>query len=255
MIEQYITNSEEIRIGIVEDEVLWSKLIASALDEHGYIVAWIADTFEEAIKHLNENNCDLVLLDINLKNNTSGIELGKTIFNHYKKPFIFVTANLDPFTIKDAVNVKPSAYLTKPFQPATLVGTLQIAINNFNEQKASTSKADQVIDDSFFVRQGMKLKKIFWSQIVYLHSENNYVVIFNAKDETGYLIRSTLQKTLNDIIPDFLRSSFIQINRGEAINFNFIQETTMDEVKAGNKMFIVTKTFRDNLRNAIKVHE
>ena len=166
-----------------------------------------------------------------------------------------MTANLDPKTVAEAVNVRPAAYLTKPFQPVTLVATIHAAVRNFYEKEQASPSAESAGDDNFFVKQGLKYKKLQWNKIVYLRSEDNYVVIYNAADDTEYYIRSTLQKTLNHIIPAFLQSSFLQVNRAEAVNFNFVKETTADEVKAGHKMFLVTKTYRANLRSAMRVHE
>ncbi|PQJ09266.1 hypothetical protein CJD36_018630 [Flavipsychrobacter stenotrophus] len=246
--------TDEIRIAIIDDEQTWSKVIANVVTEYGYTVAWVAHTFEEAIIKLNGKDYDLILLDINLDNNISGTELGKMIHSFYKKPFIFITSNLDPHTLKAAIEAKPSAYLTKPFQQASLIGTLQSAINNFNDniQPGLASTGDS---DMFFVKQGLKYKKIHWANIVYLRSEDNYTVIFNSIDGNEYYVRSTLTKTMNHIIPTSLQDAFIQVNRAEAVNLKFVLEVTTDEIKTAFKAIVLTKTFAGSLRKVMNLIE
>lgn len=247
-------NTDEIRIAIIDDELTWSKVIANAVTEYGYAVAWVAHTFEEAIIKLNGKDYDLILLDINLDNNISGTELGKMAHNFYKKPFIFITSNLDPYTLQAAIDAKPSAYLTKPFQPASLIGTLQSAINNFIDNK-QTSVSTAGDSDMFFVKQGLKYKKIHWGNIVYLRSEDNYTAIFNSIDGNEYYVRSTLTRMMTQNIPPYLQDTFIQVNRAEAVNFTFVQDVTAEEVRTVYKTLTLTKAFAGHLRKSMNLLE
>ncbi len=245
--------AEEIKVLIVEDEKMWSKSLATLLDDFGYTIIGIAEDFESAITLLNSNNYDIVLQDINLNNKSSGIELGKMISSIYKKPFIFITANTDNETLAAAVNAGPSAYLTKPVNRASLIATMQSAINNFNERITPAFNAAAPDNDIFFVKQGTKYKKLNWTNIVYLQSDKNYTGIFNATDQSEYFIRSSLSKTMNFIIPDYLRSSFVQINRAEAIHIPFIQELNAYELKTAHKTLTVTDVYINDLKKAMKV--
>ena len=57
---------------------------------------------EEAILHLEENKPDIVILDINLKGNTAGIETARQMQLIKNIPIIYLTANADEATFNRA---------------------------------------------------------------------------------------------------------------------------------------------------------
>ena len=87
---------------IVENELLIAHMAESMLVELGYKVIGIAKNETEAKALLNTSKIDLVFLDINLKEGTEGITLGKLINETYKIPFIYVTSYTNKQTIEDA---------------------------------------------------------------------------------------------------------------------------------------------------------
>ncbi len=243
---------EEIRVIVVDDEDIWLRSIAAALNDFGYTVAGTADSFESAVGMLSSMEYDIALLDININGKNKGIELGKMLSGIYNKPFIFITGSTDTHTVNEAVEARPSAYLTKPVHPASLLATVLSAINNFNsrtEVSANTATAENTA--FFFVKQGNKYRKIHWTDVVYARAEQNYTVIYNDIDKTEYYIRSTLSKTLGAIIPAQLRSSFLQVNRGEAVQLKFVQEIATDEVRTRQGAFSITESFRQAVKNAV----
>lgn len=245
--------TEEIKVLIVEDEEMWSKTIANILNDFGYTIAGIADDFESAITMLNTADYDIVLQDIHLHKKTSGIEIGKMINTVYKKPFIFITSSTEPDILAAAVKAGPSAYLTKPVHRASLIATIQSAINNFSNRVSPAFSATMPDNDIFFVKQGAKYKKLNWTNIVYLRSDKNYTVVFNGPDKTDYFIRSSLAKTMSYIIPAHLHSSFVQINKAEAVQIQFIQELSSYELKTAFKTLTVSDVYMADLKKAMKV--
>ncbi len=245
---------DEIRVLLIEDEEIWATIIAANLNDFGYTVAGSANTFETAVSLLNSCEYDIVLQDINIQGRNSGIELGKMIRNLYHKPFIFITASFDKHTTQDAIQAGPSAYLTKPVNPTSLLIAIQNALNYFNNQVVAS--AMPVRDEEktfFFVKQGNRHKKIDWKDVVYLRSEKNYTCIFNAQDKTEYFIRSTLPKTLSYIIPDILQSNFVQVNRSEVMQLSFITEITGDEVVTRFGNFGVSEAHIKELKKHLRL--
>lgn len=243
---------EEIRVIVVDDEDIWLRSIAAALNDFGYTVAGTADNFETAAGLLSSKEYDIALLDININGKNKGIELGKMLSGIYNKPFIFITGSTDSHTVAEAVDARPSAYLTKPVHPASLLATVQSAINNFSSRTYPATAAANVENNSFFfIKQGNKYRKIDWMDVVYARAEQNYTVIYNDADKTEYYIRSTLSKTLGAIIPAHLRTSFLQVNRGEAVQLKFVQEIATDEVRTPQRAFSITESFRQAVKNAV----
>ncbi len=244
---------EEIRVIVIDDEELWLKNLTTSLNNFGYTVAGTADSFESAVALLSSAEYDIVLLDISLKLNIkkSGIELGQLISKHYHKPYIFITGSNYSHNLKEAIDSGPSAYLYKPVNPASLIATIQIALSNFTKDTTSVETHKEPESDIFFVKQGARYKKIKWDEIVYLRSEVNNTVLFNSPDKVEYNIRSSLSNTMKYIIPHHLQSSFVQVNRAEAVNISFITEMAGEEIRTSNKVFTLTEAYRSGLKKAI----
>lgn len=246
---------QDISILIIEDDLPWAEALKDNLTDFGFSVAGMADSFANAVIALNSLNYDIVLLDINLHGRNEGLELGKMLSELYRKPFIFITANFDQQTLDTAVSAKPSAYLTKPVNPASLYVTIQTAISNFSTNKTvpSSPVAHAPIGEDFFIKVGDKYKKINWNDVVYITSDRNYTLLFSAADKTDHYIRSSLNRTLRYIIPAHLQSKFMQVNRGEAVQLSFIQELVADEIITPYKRLTVGDSFIRDIRKQLNI--
>ncbi|GAB3827072.1 hypothetical protein GCM10028895_38870 [Pontibacter rugosus] len=91
------------KILISEDEVIIAEDLAASLEDLGYETCAI-DTGEDTIDMIRETKPDLVLLDINLRGNADGVEIGSRIREEFKIPFIYLTAYADTATIDRAKN-------------------------------------------------------------------------------------------------------------------------------------------------------
>ena len=70
---------EKINIFIVEDESIVAKDIQNSLTKLGYNVVGIANNGADAIEKVIELSPDLVLMDIMIKGNLTGIEVSEKI--------------------------------------------------------------------------------------------------------------------------------------------------------------------------------
>jgi len=121
-----------IKALIIEDEPLIAEDIRDYLSSMDYQPMDVAYSKEQALKHLEKYDLDIVLLDINLGGKTDGIEIAKVINEKYKIPFVFLTSYSDKSTLEMAKVTYPWGYLVKPFQEHDLYTTLEIAIFNFS---------------------------------------------------------------------------------------------------------------------------
>ncbi|GAA4460039.1 hypothetical protein GCM10023093_02050 [Nemorincola caseinilytica] len=245
--------NEEIKILIIEDEAMWSENLSATLDGLGFSVAGIADTFEDAVRMMNNEEFDIALVDITLHHKNSGIELGKMLTNYYKKPYLFITANDDPDAMEEAVKARPSAYLTKPVDRKSLAANIYNAIYNFNAHISPSYTSTVPHSDTFFVKNGNKYRQLQWSNIVYLYSTKNYTAIFNAADNTEHYIRSGLTKTLSHIIPQHLRAAFAQVNRKEAVQLSHIREVIKEEIRTDHKVFTMSDVYATELKEKMNI--
>ncbi|MFZ1705836.1 MAG: response regulator [Saprospiraceae bacterium] len=118
----------QARILIVEDEVSIACDIAFNLEAHGYHIVGICHNVEGALELLTSKPIDLVMLDINLDGNMTGIDLASRIDKEYGIPFIFVTSYADEDTINSAAHTFPASYLVKPFKEDDLAPAVKMAL-------------------------------------------------------------------------------------------------------------------------------
>lgn len=116
------------KILIVEDEVTIACDIAFNLEAHNFEIIDVVYCAEDAIPILDEKEVDLVMLDINLSGEQSGIDLAETLDLEYDIPFIFLTSYSDNDTIQKASKTFPASYLVKPFKENDLAPAVKIAL-------------------------------------------------------------------------------------------------------------------------------
>ena len=107
-------NSDKIMV--VEDEWIVAKEICRNLKDLGYKVCSTASTGDEAIRKVEEDRPDLILMDIVLKGKMDGIEAAERITSQFDIPVIYLTSHTNQEYIERAKQTKPFAYLVKPFK-------------------------------------------------------------------------------------------------------------------------------------------
>jgi two-component system, cell cycle sensor histidine kinase and response regulator CckA len=116
------------RIMIVEDESIVAEDMKTMLEGFGYAVPAIAFSGEEAVKKALDIRPDLVLMDIVLKGNMSGMEAVERIRAQADLPVVYVTAYADENTVRRAKITEPFGYILKPFDGRELQTAIEIAL-------------------------------------------------------------------------------------------------------------------------------
>ncbi len=103
---------------IIEDEPVIALDIAHTVGESGHRVTGIATTHREAVELAQADPPGLVLADIQLSDDSSGIDAVREILEHYRLPVVFITAF--PDRLLTGERPEPAFLITKPFEPETL---------------------------------------------------------------------------------------------------------------------------------------
>ena len=119
--------NKKYRILVVEDENLTALEIQSKLNLWGYEVADTVSSGEDAVQRALELKPDLILMDIVLKGDITGIDAAKTIKESINIPIIYLTAYSNDETFQDAKITRPDAYLIKPFEEKELKFAIEMA--------------------------------------------------------------------------------------------------------------------------------
>ncbi|MCX5820014.1 MAG: response regulator, partial [Deltaproteobacteria bacterium] len=83
-------NSEKIMV--VEDEWVVADQLCRDLKDLGYTVCQTASTGDEAIRKVEADRPDLILMDIVLKGKMDGIEAAEKIASKFNIPVLYLTA-------------------------------------------------------------------------------------------------------------------------------------------------------------------
>ncbi|MGH7023078.1 MAG: response regulator [Caulobacteraceae bacterium] len=111
---------------IIEDEPVIAADIAALVKELGHRVSGIATTREEAAEAARKEAPGLVLADIQLADNSSGIDAVRDILHDTDAPVIFITAF--PERLLTGERPEPTFLITKPFQPETVKAAIGQAL-------------------------------------------------------------------------------------------------------------------------------
>src|ERR1700676_2143414 len=122
-----------LKVLIVEDQFLEADSLSIILKKEGYEIHGIAKSVELATKLIDKSKPDIVLVDVFLKGDLTGIDLARQL-DKKNIPFIFLTANSNSITMEEALDTKPFGFLIKPFREREILMTLNIAI--YRHQKA-----------------------------------------------------------------------------------------------------------------------
>ena len=114
------------RVLIIEDEPVIALDMSNTLEAHGHKVTGIATTHREAVDLARAEPPGLVLADIHLGDDSSGVEAVAEILEHYRVPVIFITAF--PDRLLTGERTEPTFLITKPFDPEILSVAISQAI-------------------------------------------------------------------------------------------------------------------------------
>ena len=111
---------------IIEDEPIIAMDIESIVLDVGHQVTGIATTREEAVAAATEQQPGLILADIQLADDSSGIDAVKDILEKFSVPVIFITAF--PERLLTGERPEPTFLITKPFQRSTVKAAIAQAL-------------------------------------------------------------------------------------------------------------------------------
>jgi putative two-component system response regulator len=132
------------KIMVVEDEWTAAKQICSDLNNFGYEVCSTASTGDEAVRKVEEERPDLILMDIVLKGKMDGIEAAERIALQFDIPVIYLTAYTKKEYIERAKQTKPFGYLVKPFKEHELYSNIEMALHKHRVDKEIKDYLDRL---------------------------------------------------------------------------------------------------------------
>jgi two-component system response regulator LytT len=214
----------KINILITEDESIVAKDIQMSLKKLGYNVIGICNNGDDSIHTAEEHRPDIVLMDIMLKGEMSGIEAADQIRKKLNIPIIFLTAYADESTLSKAKITEPYGYIIKPFKEIDLRTTIEMAL--YKHQKEDEVKKERdflysIVEnkdakDIIFVKSNSRLVKVRTKDIYFVEALKDYVVINTSN------ARYTIHSTMKDIERKLSPNEFIRVHRSFIVRIDKI---------------------------------
>src|SRR3984893_2044253 len=131
------------KILIVEDELVIAEDIRLTIEQAGYEFCGIAPSVNRALELVKQQKPCLVLVDIFLKGNLTGIDLAFEL-NEKDIPFVYLSANYDHEIMDIAKSTQPYGFVVKPIRKKDLLIALDVAHYRWKQKlelKSQSTKA------------------------------------------------------------------------------------------------------------------
>ena len=242
-----------IKVLLVEDDWIIAKEITYTLQDLGMEVVGCFDSGEEGYRQIKALGPDLVILDIDLSGEMTGIDLATQLKKEGNIPFIFLTALADLQTVEKAKLAEPFAYLVKPVAPETLYSTIEITLHNAARRIAdvyetpTSIKGNLGFDDSIFVKNKKRMEKISLKDILWVEAYDIYAMI---KTPAGQYLLSHSLKAVEEKFPS---SHFIRVHLSFIVNKEKIDAIEESDLIIAATPIPVGKTYREGLMKKLSV--
>ena len=247
----------KLKVLIVEDEILVATDIEESLQSLGYIVQKAVVTGKAALQEVEKSLPDIILMDIMLKGEMTGIETANLIRQKHDVPIIYLTANADIYTIEKEKTSLPYGYIIKPFTEKDLQTNIEISRFKFENDMKLKMESDQF--NQFFgfgnenkdhlIIQGIKgLERIHPNDVYYIESQGNGSVIHFLDEE----LQS--EKNLDEIGKIFTDGNFLKVSEIYIVNLRKIFLAKFPEIIIADKMTVISvnENKKDQLEAAFK---
>ncbi len=216
---------------IVEDEALLYKRMKTVLLREHFSVADYTPSVTEALEQIQKHTPDIVLLDINLQGEATGIDLGKILHEQYGIPFIYVTEFDDDHTFYKGLATQHEHFIvkTKPrLNPTEIIRAIYTVLQKQEKQKTQSKQGIIGLVDYLSNLKGMGEKTITrvpvpYEQIAFFTTDTldngdklrkNYIWL-SRTDGKYFFLKSSLKELLQH-----LPAYFVQISDCYVVNIS-----------------------------------
>ncbi len=223
----------------IDDEPLALKQINSYIEKTSFLeVMSLCSSAFEAMEYLSANEVDLMFVDINMPD-LNGMDFVKSLA---VKPQVIFTTAYSEYAL-EGFQVNALDYILKPVSYAAFLKSVNKAKIWFelSQRQPEILKSNK---DSLFVKSEYKMVRIFLSEIKYIESSNEYILIHLTTGEpVSTLIRL---KVMEEQLPADI---FMRVHRSFIVNLNQVKVIERNRIVFDNKIYIpVGEQYKDNFQ-------
>lgn len=161
-----------MKVLIVEDEIIAASYLKEMVLEVDCEVVGTVGTGRGAIELASLKKPDLILMDIMLKDNISGVDAAMEIqYKHKEITIIFLTAYSDTEMIETAIQSNTYGYFLKPYNKDEILANLKILKGKKHKREKQTFSAQN--EENIMLAEGYNYS-LKYKQL-YLHQKEVYL--------------------------------------------------------------------------------
>lgn len=186
---------------IIDDEKMLADSTAEYFNLFGIKTA-VTYSALECWNFLEENQADLLLLDINLEDN-SGFELCRELRTQTNIPILFISARTSDDDKIVALNIGGDDYIQKPYSLGVLLAKVKVVLKRYGQSASADEYSDERLKVDFIAKQVfvegtlVKLTALEFKLLSYLIKNENRVISKQELFEEVWEDKFTGDGTLN----------------------------------------------------------
>ncbi len=189
----------------------------------------------EVFEHLNKQDVDLLLLDINMPEIT-GMDLVKTLRN---PPMVIFTTAYNEYAV-ESYDLNAVDYLLKPIPFDRFVKAINKALDK-NEVPAEQTSV-QTADEHFFVKSGTKLVKIKPDEVLYIEAMKDYAKIHL---QAGNVVVHSTMKNIEEQLSVY--TSFVRVSKSYIVNLHMVEAIEANMLYISGVAVTIGNSFKDDV--------
>ncbi len=237
---------------IVEDEPLARRLMTDYVSKVPYLNLVAASSNPlEGMEVLRKQPIDLLFLDVQMPEIT-GISMLKAL---QKRPLVILTTAYSEYAL-EGYELDVVDYLLKPITFERFLRAVDKASQRLVPAQPAPAGApadkNAPVEPSssfVFVKDGTKLVKIRWSEILYVEGLKDYVTIYTRTQKVVSLQRL---KALEEQLP---ADKFIRIHHSYIVSVDAIDVIHKGEVQIGSAVLPVSDTYKKTFREFVEKNQ
>jgi two-component system LytT family response regulator len=222
---------------VIEDEPLAVKVLTDYIADVPFLE--LQGTFKDAIlatDYLRHTDVDLIFLDIHLPK-LKGMSFLKTLVN---PPAVIITTAYHQYAV-EGFSLNVTDYLLKPIEfERFLVAVTKVRTIHLSKQEPVMDTGPR---DFMFINVQKKKVKIFFSDIVFVESQREYIKIRTTGNE--YISKMSTHE-IEAILPAHL---FKRVHRSFIVSIRRIDSYTAEMIEIDGVSIPIGKGYRDGMAN------
>jgi two-component system, cell cycle sensor histidine kinase and response regulator CckA len=222
------------KILIVEDMGIVAEDLRLRLRSMGYNVIGTSASGEQAMRKINLDCPDLVLMDIRIQGAMDGIETAEKIRRTYDIPIIFLTGNADNETLRRASVSEAYGFIVKPFNERELQATIEIALHKHSSEREKNEQKQWLTTVLGSIGDAVMTTDLF-HYITYLNPAAEALTGWSNEDAVNHEISEVLNLVSEATREAIMSPTRLCIERNEVI---WVEESLILISKAGKEIYI-----------------